>query len=68
MVLTLLSHVYQKLLVEAKSKLGEILSAFEFLDSKALDLVSFLWQILPFPFIGAYQASPLSLSLNSLIV
>ncbi|KAK9948479.1 hypothetical protein M0R45_004052 [Rubus argutus] len=29
----------QKLLVEAKGKLGEILSAFEFLDSKALDLV-----------------------------
>ncbi|PRQ47480.1 putative oxidoreductase [Rosa chinensis] len=29
----------QKLLVEAKRKLGEILSAFEFLDSHALDLV-----------------------------
>ncbi|CAB4287741.1 unnamed protein product [Prunus armeniaca] len=29
----------QKLLMEAKRKLGEILSAFEFLDSKSLDLV-----------------------------
>ncbi|KDP37438.1 hypothetical protein JCGZ_08279 [Jatropha curcas] len=29
----------QKLLLEAKSKLGEILSAFEFLDSEAMELV-----------------------------
>ncbi|XP_050228813.1 D-2-hydroxyglutarate dehydrogenase, mitochondrial [Mercurialis annua] len=29
----------QKLLLEAKRKLGEILSAFEFLDSEAMDLV-----------------------------
>ncbi|XP_031260778.1 D-2-hydroxyglutarate dehydrogenase, mitochondrial isoform X1 [Pistacia vera] len=29
----------QKLLLEAKSKLGEILSAFEFLDNQAMDLV-----------------------------
>ncbi|EXC24874.1 D-2-hydroxyglutarate dehydrogenase [Morus notabilis] len=32
-------NVYQKLLVEAKRKLGEILSAFEFLDNLAMDLV-----------------------------
>lgn len=31
---------YQKLLLEAKRKLGEILSAFEFLDNQSLDLVS----------------------------
>uniref|UniRef100_A0A2P2LJU9 D-2-hydroxyglutarate dehydrogenase n=1 Tax=Rhizophora mucronata TaxID=61149 RepID=A0A2P2LJU9_RHIMU len=32
----------QKLLLEAKRKLGEILSAFEFLDSQAMDLVRLL--------------------------
>jgi D-2-hydroxyglutarate dehydrogenase len=31
----------QKLLVEAKRNLGEILSAFEFLDNNSMDLVSF---------------------------
>lgn len=40
-----LCSVYQKLLMEAKRKLGEILSAFEFLDNHAMDLVSFLWHI-----------------------
>ncbi|XP_021833853.1 D-2-hydroxyglutarate dehydrogenase, mitochondrial isoform X2 [Prunus avium] len=34
-----LGIVTKKLLMEAKRKLGEILSAFEFLDSKSLDLV-----------------------------
>ncbi|ONH96970.1 hypothetical protein PRUPE_7G162700 [Prunus persica] len=34
-----LGIVSKKLLMEAKRKLGEILSAFEFLDSKSLDLV-----------------------------
>ncbi|KAG5534009.1 hypothetical protein RHGRI_028016 [Rhododendron griersonianum] len=32
----------QNLLLEAKRKLGNILSAFEFLDSHSMDLVSFL--------------------------
>lgn len=32
--------IAQKLLMEAKRKLGEILSAFEFLDDVAMDLVS----------------------------
>jgi hypothetical protein len=35
-------NVYQKLLLEAKRRLGEILSAFEFLDNESLDLVRFL--------------------------
>ena len=35
----LAGNVNQKLLVEAKRKLGEILSAFEFLDIVAMDLV-----------------------------
>lgn len=35
----LAGNVNQKLLVEAKRKLGEILSAFEFLDNVAMDLV-----------------------------
>ncbi|KAG5621020.1 hypothetical protein H5410_006238 [Solanum commersonii] len=33
------SVCHQKLLLEAKRKLGEILSAFEFLDHGAMDLV-----------------------------
>lgn len=36
------SSCQQKLLLEAKRKLGEILSAFEFLDSEAVDLVMLL--------------------------
>lgn len=36
------SVCHQKLLLEAKRKLGEILSAFEFLDHGAMDLVSFM--------------------------
>ena len=35
----------QKLLLEAKRKLGEILSAYEFLDAQSLDLVNFLWEL-----------------------
>lgn len=35
----------QKLLLEAKRKLGEILSAYEFLDVQSLDLVNILWEL-----------------------
>ena len=32
-------YLFQKLLVAAKRNLGEILSAFEFLDNNSMDLV-----------------------------
>lgn len=35
----------QKLLLEAKRKLGEILSAYEFLDVQSLDLVKILCKL-----------------------
>lgn len=35
----------QKLLFEAKRRLGEILSAFEFLDNESLNLVSILMAV-----------------------
>lgn len=37
--------LHQNLLLEAKTKLGNILSAFEFLDGNSMDLVSFLRSI-----------------------